>query len=188
MAAWSRRRALNSPDRRDHVIQGVPTRQSNGSVVSVSRRALSAHVREDTRLCSTTSWFQLSLLVGSPSQAHFGGRRATEPTFFWFRWLRNPEMTFRATAMEQQLRANAEPQPDKLTIRALECRKTICFIETAAASPGDLPITDYRWRACRIASDEMLPGRAPLPQVKCYRRRRLPPCSLQHLGGVMAPR
>lgn len=95
-------------------------------------------------------------------------------------------MTFRATAMEQQLRANAEPQPDKLTIRALECRKTICFIETAAASPGDLPITDYRWRACRIASDEMLPGRAPLPQVKCYRRRRLPPCSLQHLGGVMA--
>lgn len=51
-----------------------------------------------------------------------------------------------ATAMEQQLRAYAEAQPVNLTIRALECRKTICFIETAAAFPGDLPMPDYRWR------------------------------------------
>lgn len=51
-----------------------------------------------------------------------------------------------ATAMEQQLRAYAEAQPVKLTIRALECRKTICFIETAAAFSGDLPMPDYRWR------------------------------------------
>lgn len=59
-----------------------------------------------------------------------------------------------ASAMEEQLRAYAEAQPDKLTIRALECRKTICFIETAAAFPAGLPMPDYAWREERGLAKE----------------------------------
>jgi hypothetical protein len=50
-----------------------------------------------------------------------------------------------AAATERQLRAYAEAEPGKFVIRGLECRQTICFIETASPS-GGLPMPDYYFR------------------------------------------
>jgi hypothetical protein len=50
-----------------------------------------------------------------------------------------------ASATEKQLRAYAEAEQGKFTIRMLECRKTVCFIETAS-SLGGLPIPDHHFR------------------------------------------
>jgi hypothetical protein len=49
-----------------------------------------------------------------------------------------------AEATEKLLRAYAEGEPGNFTIRSVECRKTICFIETASIV-GGLPIPDYRF-------------------------------------------
>ena len=47
-----------------------------------------------------------------------------------------------ATVSERVLRAYAEQEPGKFSIRALECRKSICFIETASIF-GHLPDADF---------------------------------------------
>lgn len=47
-----------------------------------------------------------------------------------------------ATSMEEKLRAFVTVEPDKFMIRALECRTTICFIETASLF-GPLLEVDY---------------------------------------------
>ena len=39
-----------------------------------------------------------------------------------------------AAAKEEVLRAHTEKEPGRFTIRALECRKSICFVETASLS------------------------------------------------------
>lgn len=49
-----------------------------------------------------------------------------------------------AAATEKLLRAYAEQEPGKFTIRALECRQTVCFIETASIF-GGLPDAGYRF-------------------------------------------
>jgi hypothetical protein len=49
-----------------------------------------------------------------------------------------------AAAAERALRAYAEEEPEKFTIRALECRRTICFIETASIY-GGLPDPGYHF-------------------------------------------
>lgn len=59
---------------------------------------------------------------------------------------REPRDAAWAGAMEKELRAYVDAQPENYSIRALECRKTICFIETAAAFPGALLMPDYQWR------------------------------------------
>jgi hypothetical protein len=57
---------------------------------------------------------------------------------------REPRDEAWAAAAEQALRAYAEKEPGKFTIRALECRKSICFIETASIY-GSLLDPDYEY-------------------------------------------
>jgi len=51
-----------------------------------------------------------------------------------------------AAATEKLLRAYAQQEAGRFTIRALECRQTICFIETASIF-GGLPDAGYRFFA-----------------------------------------